>query len=380
MNVRGLGGAASDRQLAKLHRTLVGGAIAVSVCWLAACGAGASSSQPAAPTGDSAATGASSAGSNAPPAAAPAPIKVTMAYSTASAANSPLQLAQDRGIFQKNGLEVELLQAMANAGPAALVSGQAQVLSAGCAEAVSVLAGGADAQILLTSINRMQYMLAGGPNIAGRQDLRGKRLAVSRLGSSSHLATKFIVRYLGYDADADVTYLQVGNTPERVGALLAGSVDGSILSADEGSLIGTQPGMHVIVDMTLENIPYCGNALITMRSYLRDQPEAVRGITRSVIEALVRFRRVKAEGVDAVARFLNEDPDKAERLWETWIRLFPEKPYPDLQGLEFVIDEIAQSDPRARSLNPEQLVDPSWVRELDQSGFIEQVIAASGQR
>jgi NitT/TauT family transport system substrate-binding protein len=301
-----------------------------------------------------------------------------MAYSTASAANSPLQLAQDQGVFRKHGLDVELIHAMANAGPAALVSGQAQVLSAGCAEATTVVSGGADAVILLTSINRMQYMLAGGPAIAGPHDLRGKRLAVSRFGSSSHLATKFMVKHLGYDPENDVSYLQVGNTPERVSALLAGSVDGSILSADEGSLIGAAPGMHILIDMTKENIPYCGNAITTMRTYNRDQPEAVRRVARSVVESLLRFKRIKSEGVDAVARFLDEDPQKAERLWETWIRLFPDRPHPDLKGLEFVIDEIGQADPRAKALNPEQLVDQSVMRELEQSGYIDQVMAAVG--
>jgi NitT/TauT family transport system substrate-binding protein len=369
-----------------LRRTLLGALAVAVVVGLVACGGGGSSqpaggaSKPGAGGTAGAAPAATGGNPAAAPTAVPAPVKLTMAYSTASAANSPLQLAQDQGIFRKNGLEVELLQAMANAGPAALVSGQAQVLSAGCAEGVAVVSGGADAQVLLTSINRMQYMLAGSPTIAGRQDLRGKRLAVSRLGSSSHLATKFIVKHLGFDPDADVSYLQVGNTPERVSALLAGSVDGSILSADEGSLIGAQPGMHIIVDMTLENIPYCGNALMTMRSYLRDEPETVRRVTRSVIESLVRFRRVKAEGVDAIARFLNEDHEKAERLWEVWIRLFPDKPFPDVQGIQFVLDEVGQSDPRAKSLVPEQIVDPTWVRELDQSGWIDQTIAVATPR
>src|SRR4051812_28614405 len=222
----------------------------------------------------------------APAASAPAttaaltPTHITIAYSTASAANSPLQLAQDQGIFRANGLEVDMVHAVGNAGPAAMLSGQAQVLSSGCAEAMGPVAGGADLVLPIVTINRMQYVLAGGPSISSADSLRGKQLAVSRIGSSSHLATKFIVKYLGLDPEQDVTYVQVGNTPERVGALVAGNVDGAILSSDEGSLIGNEPGMHVVVDMTREEIRYCGNALSTTRQYAREQPAVMRALTR----------------------------------------------------------------------------------------------------
>ncbi|HLH23593.1 MAG TPA: ABC transporter substrate-binding protein [Chloroflexota bacterium] len=305
---------------------------------------------------------------------------LTLAYSTASAANSPLQLAQDRGIFRANGLDVDLIHAPGNTGPAAVLAGQAQMLSSGCTEAVGAIAGGADFVVVLTSINRLQYELVGGPSVTNVDALRGKRLAVSRIGSSSHLALRFIVKYLGLDPDQDVSYVQVGNTPERVSALLAGSVDASILSSDEATLIGNQPGMHTIVDMTTEDQPYCGNALVMTRQYTRDAPDVGRRLTRALVEALARFRQSKAEGTDAIARFLNDDDlDKAAQLWETWVRLFPEKPYPDPRGLQFVLDELAQTDPRAKALTPDQLIDATWVRELDQSGFLDSLYRSANR-
>jgi NitT/TauT family transport system substrate-binding protein len=305
---------------------------------------------------------------------------LTLAYSTASAANSPLQLAQDRGIFRANGLEVELVHAPGNGGPAAVLAGQAQMLSSGCTEAVAAIAGGADFVVVLTSINRLQYVLVGGPSVTSVETLRGKRLAVSRIGASSHLALRFILKYLGLDPDQDVSYVQVGNTPERVSALLAGSVDGSILSSDEAAFIGNQPGLRTIVDMTTENQPYCGNALVVARQTTRDAPDVVRRLTRALTEALVRFRVNQAEGTDAVARFLNDDDtQKAAQLWETWVRLFPEKPYPDPRGLQFVLDELAQTDERAKALSPDQLIDATWVRELDQSGFIDGLYRSAGR-
>ena len=132
------------------------------------------------------------------------------------------------------------------------------------------MAGGGDFVIWLQPTNRMQYMLAGGPNVTDATSLRGKRTAVSRLGSSSHLSTKFILKHLGLDPEQDVTYVQVGNTPDRVAALLTGSVDATLLSMDEGSLLSNQPGMRILVDMTREAVPYCANAVVATRSDLRE--------------------------------------------------------------------------------------------------------------
>ena len=178
-----------------------------------------------------------------------------------------------------------------------------------------------------------------------------------------------------------MTYVQVGNTPERVGALVTGNVDGSILSFDEGALIGNEPGMHIVVDMTRENIAYCGNALAANRQYVRDHPAVMRALTRSLVEAIARYKLNRTEGAEAVAHFLGDsDTRRAEQLWGAWVSLFPEKPYPEPRGLQFVLDEMAQSDERARALDVDQVADPSWVRELDESGYIDGLYRAAGAR
>jgi ABC-type nitrate/sulfonate/bicarbonate transport system substrate-binding protein len=340
-----------------------------------ACGGGkppaAVSSAPAAaaPAGAAAAAPAASAPA---PAAPPAPTHVTVMFGTTSAQNSPFQLAEDQGIFAANGLEIEMAHAPGSAGPAALLAGQAPVLATGCVELVNAVAGGGDFVMWLQTTDRMQYMLAGGQNVATVADLRGKRLAISRVGADSHLATKFILSYLGLDPEQDATYVQVGNTPDRVAALLSGSVDATILSSDEGALMANVPGMRIIVDMTREELPYCATSLMTMRSYVRENPDVVRRLTRAFVEATARYKQNKAEGMAAVARFLNEsDPVKVEHVWDTWQRLFVAKPYPNARGIQFIIDQAGQSDERIRALTPEQISDATWVRELDESGFID---------
>jgi NitT/TauT family transport system substrate-binding protein len=309
---------------------------------------------------------------------APAPIRLTVAYSTTSATNSMLQLAQDRGIFQRYGLEIEAVYAPGNAGPAAVISGQAQAASLDCAALVSAVAAGSDLVAMMTTVNRMQYMLAGGPATPDAGNLRGKRLGVSRLGAASHISTRFMVKELGLDPDTDVTYLQVGNTPERMSALLSGNVDATILSVDEGALLGDVPGIHTLIDMSATDTPYCGNAITTTRQFIREKPEAVRRLARALIETIIRFKHNRAEALAAVAAFTQQDDmDKVERIWVARARMFPERPYPDPRGVQFVIDELAQTEEAVRAATPEQVIDSVWVRELDQSGFIDEQLRAT---
>jgi NitT/TauT family transport system substrate-binding protein len=320
----------------------------------------------------------------APAASAPAagPLtSITVAYSTTSATNSLLQLAHDRGIFRENGLEVEAVYAPGNAGPAAVIAGQAQGASVDCAALVSAVAAGSDLVLMLTTVNRMGYMLMGGPNAPDGPSLRGKRLAVSRLGAASHISTKFMVKELGLDPDQDVSYLQVGNTPERMSALLSGNVDATILSVDEGALLGDLPGMRVILDMSTQDTPYCGNAVVTTRQYAREHPDTVRRFTRALVAAIIRFKTNRAESLQAVSTFTQQDDmDKVERIWAARARMFPERPYPDPRGVQFVIDELAQIEERVGALTPAQVIDDTWVRELDQSGYIDQLLRAAGPR
>jgi ABC-type nitrate/sulfonate/bicarbonate transport system substrate-binding protein len=308
------------------------------------------------------------------PAEPPPLTALSLVYSTTSSANSLIRLAQDEGLFRANHLEVETVYAPGNAGPAALLTGQAQVMVTGCTEALSAIAGGADLVYVLVNTNRLQYVLAGGPTVQSRDDLRGKRLGVSRLGTSSHLSTKFILKYLGLDPERDAAYIQVGNSPERVSALLAGSIDGSILTIEEALVLADTPGIRILVDMTAEAVPYCGNGWFMQRQYVRDHADIVRRLTRAMVEATARFKLNQAEGVGAVMRFLDEsDAQRAERIWTVRARMFPAKPYPEPQGFQFVLDEVAQDDPRAREIVPERIIDARFVRELDESGYIDRL-------
>ncbi len=133
--------------------------------------------------------------------------------------------------------------------------------------------------------------------------------------------------------------------------------------------------------MTQENVPYCGNGVVVMRSNVRENPELFRRFTRALAEIVARFKSSRAEGMAAVAEFMNEqDSQKVALMWESRSRVMPAKPYPEPRGLQFVLEEMGQVDERVRPLTVEQLTEPGFMRELDESGYLDHLYAATGAR
>ena len=342
---------------------------ALGLALLGACAGGAPS--PAPPPSAPAQAEAAEAAVAPSPAAPPA--RMSLVYSTQSAANSPWQLAQDAGIWQQNGLDVEMAYAPANIVPTALIQGQAEVVGLSCGEMGLVVVGGADVfQMFAMPSPRLLYMIVARQGITRLEELRGQRLAMNRPGSAPYVAAKFIFGQVGMDPEREVTYVTMGGTPERVAALHGGSVDAAILSSDEGGMVAAQPGMQTVVDMSKENVPYCTYGLATSRDYVRAHPEQVGRFAKAVVDTIARYKLDREAAIAAVGHFLSQtDAQKNATSRDAWAQIFPAKPYTDRQAMQLSLDQAGEIDARVRALDPETLIDDRWIRDLDQSGYID---------
>src|SRR5581483_7201894 len=182
--------------------------------------------------------------------AAPRPVapmvKMTVAYSEITFINLPLWTAKADGIFEKHGLDVDLQNIDSSTSIAALVSGQVQAAAAGGSEALSAAVEGADLQTVACLGGQYPYVLMAPASIQTPDDLRGKKVGVSRAGSSSDIATRVVLKRLGLDPDNDVTIIAVGSLANRTAALLSGSIDAG-LDSPPGSLKEEAQGLHVLV-------------------------------------------------------------------------------------------------------------------------------------
>ncbi|HLQ31497.1 MAG TPA: ABC transporter substrate-binding protein, partial [Chloroflexota bacterium] len=219
--------------------TLIG---VIAALLLAACGGAAPAPASSAPAGSAAAKTSAAAASpatsaaagakpsvSAKPSIAPAPPgTILAAYSELTPINTPLWAAVDTGIFKKNGLTVDARLIESSLGVGALLSDEVKFAAMGGSEALAATVEGADLVVLLTLSPVYPYKLEVRNDIKTAQDLKGKKLGISRIGSSSDSATRAALRKLGLDADKDVQLIQVGSLAARMAALTSGALDGAV--------------------------------------------------------------------------------------------------------------------------------------------------------
>ncbi len=199
----------------------------------------------------------------------------------------------------------------------------------------------------------------------------GSQIAISRFGSSSDFAARFMVSRLGLDPAKDVTIMQIGNQRERMGALLSGSVDGSVVDAPN-TLIARQQGFVELADASKLGLTYPHNNIATTDRFVREEPQTVFAFLRAFVEGIAFYRTHKAESILMIKEFLRvSDNAIAEEAYDYYSRITPAKPYPSADGVRTVLDEIAVAEPAIKNAKVEQFIDGSFIAKLDQSGFID---------
>jgi LysM repeat protein len=134
-------------------------------------------------------------------------------------------------------------------------------------------------------------------------------------------------------------------------------------------------GFNTLADLQMLGLEYQHTGLAVTRNLIKTQPDLVRNILRSFIEAIHYMKVNRKESLAILAKYLKtDDADALEDAYESIIEaLVPEKPYPTLKGIDIILRELGTKDPAARSAKPEQFVDLTFIKELDSSGFIDRL-------
>jgi NitT/TauT family transport system substrate-binding protein len=284
-----------------------------------------------------------------------------------------LYVTKKIGAFKRNGLDVDFL--LLQGGSQALqvlLSGELKLISGGGGGAAQrARFKGAGNLLVATYTPTMPYSLYVNRKIQDAKQLKGAKIAISRFGSSSDFAARFMVSRLGLDPAKEVTIMQFGNQRERMSALMNGAVEGSVVDAPN-TLIARQQGFVELADASKLGLIYPHNNIATTDRFIRDEPQTVFSFLRAFVEGIAYYRTHKAESVQMIKEFLRvSDNAIAEEAYEYYSRITPAKPYPSAEGVRGVIEEIAASEPAIRNAKVEQFVDPSFIAKLDQSGFID---------
>ena len=303
--------------------------------------------------------------------------RVLLGYSSLSSNQTPVWVAKDEGIFAKYGLDLELILIEGGTrGAQALISGDLPVMGMAGQPVISARARGSDLVLVGGLVNKMNYILASVPGIKKPEELKGKRVGITQIGSSSYHAVMLALKHWGMEARRDkVTMLQVGNQAARVASLQSGGSDAVIVNPGLATTL-RERGFNVLADFTELPIPYPQQVLATRERILKSDPDLIERILKSVAvgTAFVWDPRNKEKVKAILARYLRlESVAKAEEHYQSALKVLPKKPYVDMAGISSMIEFMAESDPLVNKVKPEEVINHSVLKKLDDSGFLDQL-------
>ncbi|HET8564182.1 MAG TPA: ABC transporter substrate-binding protein [Candidatus Binatia bacterium] len=301
--------------------------------------------------------------------------RLNVGYSAVSVDQLPAWVAKETGIFAKNGLDVQLIFFTGGTTAIlALVSGDVPITQVSGPGLVNSALAGSDAVFVAAGITSLNYVLLGRPGIKSPEQLKNGTLAISRFGSATDSIARYALRKIGMTPGKDVTLMQVGSGPERLNAVLTGKVTAAVINPPS-SFIAEKRGLAVLADVSKMGLVFQHTGAATTRRFIRDNQDTVRRYVRSHVEAVHRIWTDKEASIKTLAKYMGSgvERDILEKSRENIVTegLLPKKQYPSLEGLKTVLEEISERDPRAKTAKPEQFADLSFIRELDQNGFID---------
>lgn len=305
------------------------------------------------------------------------PQQVRVALSTATPHMTPLWVARDKKIFQKYGLDVQLIFVSGGAlVTQMLAAGEIQIAASAPAALVSLMAGGEKIVMFLGISNTAPFTLVTQPHIKKAADMRGKRIGTARFGGSSYTAALIALDHLGLDPKRDnITILQTGLDPERVAALEQKGLDAAMLQR-LATKIMLAKGYTPLVNLNQAKIPYQNTVLAARKDFLAAHPKAMENFTRAVVESYAYvFNKANRQTVkEVIAKNLKlPKVDDAEDFYLEAQEELDKRPYPTLDGTRTVIKYVAERNPKVASLKAEEIIDSSWLKNLENEGFFEKV-------
>ena len=300
--------------------------------------------------------------------------RVRVGWASMTASHTPLWVAQERGFFAKQGLVTEPI--FFGAGPPAmqaLVAGDLDIVITSAPNVVNPRLGGADLVMILSIIPTFIDHIISAANITTVEQLRGKTGSVNRAGSISDMGMKLSLRRLGIDPDKDVKIVPAGGNPERLASISKGITQFTIMN-EPFIKEAERLGFRDLVNMATLKIPLHGNGVVTREASVKSRRPMLSRFVRAITEA-IHWIKADKEGTKAIiGRYTRlTDPEGLERTYRNYTSVLLDTPYPDPAGIKTLLDDMAPKNPKAGAAEPRSFVDPSFIQEMETSGFIKQL-------
>ena len=291
----------------------------------------------------------------------PAQTHLRASYGSLAVSQVVLPLGVRAGIFQKNGLAIEPIY-IGGRSVSALISGDVQFGFMGGPPAILARVGGADV-VLIAGLNGLDQILVAVPAIKRGTDLIGKKVGISRFGTTADYGARIGLKKLKLQPQKDVTLIQIGDTPARVGGMLSGAIEAATLSSSEKEL-ALKNGFHILADNA--GVEFPGNAIVTTRAYLKTNRENVKKFVRGLVE-VIQFAKTQPEGTKKLLQELYRQNDDGVTIkrYEAMVDMFPDYPYLTRGAVQSFLEILRDEGKVKEPLNPASFVDMSLLGEVE---------------
>lgn len=300
----------------------------------------------------------------------PAPVALRLPYTAISVVNAPLWVAAEAGHFAEEGIDATIEYiATSTTLTQAMLAGEVAIANSGLEALVAANVAGADLIAVAIGTDRFIFRIYGSAEVPTLADLRGRRVGVTRYGSTTDTLTRLLLRRAGLDPERDATIVQVGGVPEIFAALQSGAIDAGALSPPTMFRVG--PPYNLLVDTTETDIYFHQAVLVTLRRYLAENEDIVRRVVRGYLRGVARFKQDKAFAMAVTGKYTQtDDPLILEASWAAEDRVLPRVPLVRADAVQLALEEAAAQYPAAAGRQPTEFYDNRLVQEQEANGFI----------
>jgi NitT/TauT family transport system substrate-binding protein len=302
--------------------------------------------------------------------------KSYLSSSVTSESMTHVWVARERGLFKKYGVDMQFVLMPRNPlAVAALLAGEIDAAIIGPGHLVNAGLSGAELIGLANFNQKLDFRLNARPDIKKPEDLRGKRIAVSGPGSTSHLVSMLSLQGLSLDpVQSKITFLTIpGTEMNRRLALESGSVEATTLRGAMGDLYANR-GYTLLYNLKAAGVTLPQNMLVTTRRTAAAKPQVMEGYLKATIEAIAMIG--DPANKELLSRLLASNlrlsnPKDVEETYQNVIHGYEHAPRVSLEGMKRLQKLLTQLNPKIAEVRVETLIDNTFMQKLESSGFIQ---------
>ncbi|HEX7229964.1 MAG TPA: ABC transporter substrate-binding protein [Candidatus Binatia bacterium] len=301
--------------------------------------------------------------------------RVRIGYSSISGAYTPIWVAHDAGYFGKEGLQDDIILIPSGTQLAQVtVAGEIDIGSLNGSSAIAAALQGADLKIIGNSGNKMVFSLFVRPEIKSVEQLKSKKIGVTRFGSAPDISVRYALRKYNINPDKDLTLIQLGFMATVAGGLQGGSIEGGVVSPPTQFAV-EKAGFKELINITDMDFAFPNPALVAVGSIIRSKPDVINHFMRAYVRGMHRARTDPAFTYKSMAKYTKiEDAAVLKKAYEFYMSKVLEKaPYINMVGVQNVLDDLVKTVPAAKNAKPEQFVDMHFLETLEKGGLLKEL-------